>query len=222
MNPFTITVKPGTPHRLLTAGKYCDRDIVVTAEGSGGGDGGELDALLDGSLENLNSKATKLLAYACYQRTALKTVNLPEATDFERYAFYGCSNLATFYAPNVTKLGASAFYNCSKLSEIKLSLTSSVPSSGFYKCTSLTKADLGEATAIDSSGFAYCTALETVILRKTDAVVTLNSAGFSNANFDGFVYVPAALVDSYKAASNWTVHASRIRAIEDYPDICGT
>ncbi len=30
-----ITVKGGTTTRLLTAGKYCDRDIIVTAEGGG-------------------------------------------------------------------------------------------------------------------------------------------------------------------------------------------
>lgn len=32
-----ITVEGGTSVRLKTAGKYCDRDIVITATGSGGG-----------------------------------------------------------------------------------------------------------------------------------------------------------------------------------------
>lgn len=32
-----ITVKAGTSVRLPTAGKYCDRDIVITAEGGAGG-----------------------------------------------------------------------------------------------------------------------------------------------------------------------------------------
>jgi hypothetical protein len=30
------------------------------------------------------------------------------------------------------------------------------------------------------------------------------------------------LVDSYKTATNWSKYATQIRAIEDYPDICGT
>lgn len=34
---FEITVEGGTSVRLPTAGKYCDRDIVVTATGGGGG-----------------------------------------------------------------------------------------------------------------------------------------------------------------------------------------
>ena len=32
MSQYEISVKPGTPKRLLTSGKYCDRDIVVDAE----------------------------------------------------------------------------------------------------------------------------------------------------------------------------------------------
>lgn len=31
-----ITVEGGTSARLLTAGKYCDRDIVVSASGGSG------------------------------------------------------------------------------------------------------------------------------------------------------------------------------------------
>lgn len=38
MSEYNITVDGGTSKRLLTAGKYCDRDIVVTATGGGGGD----------------------------------------------------------------------------------------------------------------------------------------------------------------------------------------
>ena len=33
-----ITIEGGTSVRLPTAGKYCDRDIVITATGGGGGD----------------------------------------------------------------------------------------------------------------------------------------------------------------------------------------
>lgn len=36
---FNITVEGGKSVRLPTAGKYCDRDIVITAEGGGGGCG---------------------------------------------------------------------------------------------------------------------------------------------------------------------------------------
>lgn len=44
-----IIVEGGTTVRLLTAGKYCDRDIVITATGVGGG----------GSVEDLNAVLTE-------------------------------------------------------------------------------------------------------------------------------------------------------------------
>ena len=37
----------------------------------------------------------------------------------------------------------------------------------------------------------------------------------------GYIYVPATLVDTYKAATNWSTYANKIRAIEDYPEITG-
>lgn len=42
MSEINITVQGGTSKRLLTAGKYCDRDIVVAATGGGGSDEGRL------------------------------------------------------------------------------------------------------------------------------------------------------------------------------------
>ena len=39
---YNITVEGGSSVRLKTAGKYCDRDIIVTA--TGGGAGGDLPA----------------------------------------------------------------------------------------------------------------------------------------------------------------------------------
>jgi len=40
MSEFNIEVAGGSSVRLLTAGKYCDRDIIVTATGGGGEVGG--------------------------------------------------------------------------------------------------------------------------------------------------------------------------------------
>lgn len=42
-----INVESGTSKRLNTAGKYCDRDIVVTAIGEGGGDIPEYDGVYE-------------------------------------------------------------------------------------------------------------------------------------------------------------------------------
>lgn len=48
MSDFNINVDGGTSVRLKTAGKYCGRDIVVTATGNAGGGGVGIDGLPTG------------------------------------------------------------------------------------------------------------------------------------------------------------------------------
>ena len=74
--------------------------------------------------------------------------------------------------------------------------------------------------------FNNCTALDTLIIRNTDTMCTLadTTTCLHNtpiASGTGYIYVPAALIEEYKAATNWTTYADQIRAIEDYPDVCG-
>jgi hypothetical protein len=101
---------------------------------------------------------------------------------------------------------------------------SKIGANAFCSCTALTVVDVPEVKKIDANAFGGCTALEALILR-SNTVVTManaNALGSSGiANGTGFVYVPSALVDSYKAATNWSTYAVQFRSIEDYPDICG-
>ena len=121
------------------------------------------------------------------------------------YTFSNCTNLQTVNLPNLTNvaLGANAFSNCTSLTKVK------VPSSRiFIGC------------------FDNCKVLQTLILPQTNSVTYLaNSTMFEDTligkNQDSGIYVPRALVDEYKNATNWTVIADRIRAIEDYPEITG-
>lgn len=93
-----------------------------------------------------------------------------------------------------------------------------------YGCAALALVDLPNATKVDNNAFDGCTALQTVILRG-NTVATLGATNVFNntpiASGEGYIYFHAALVDSYKAATNWSTYASQIRAIEDYPDITG-
>lgn len=219
MSQHNITVQAGSSVRLLTAGKYCDRDIVVTAEGSGAG--GQLDALLDGSLTSVASDVSKIRMYACRGIGTLISVALPEANDIGSYAFNACGEMETFRAPKVETLGSYAFASCKKLTELLFPLLKTVPTYCFQHCNALKKLDIGLAQSVGTYAFSNCTSLETIIVRRTAGVATLSSSSFNSAEFDGYIYVPAALMDSYKAANYWKTYATQFRAIEDYPDICG-
>ena len=81
-------------------------------------------------------------------------------------------------------------------------------------------------TSVGYGAFYSCTSLSTLILR-SDTVCTLTvvaNDAFSGTPIisgTGYIYVPLALVDTYKAATNWSDIAAQIRAIEDYPEITG-
>lgn len=244
---YNIIVDGGSSVRLPTAGKYCDRDIVITATGGGGGAENHLDDFLDNTLTAIDSDVTKIVSYGSHSRTALKTVNLPNCTEIGSYAFRNCTSVTDVNAPLVKNISTYAFYGCSKLADINMSKATSIGTYAFYKCDlrsvnfpvatgisqnaffqneNLQRADFGVANKINQAAFGNCSSLVTLILRRTDSICALGVAsnGFSGtpiANGTGFVYVPKALIEAYKVATNWVNYASQFRAIEDYPEICG-
>ena len=110
------------------------------------------------------------------------------------------------------------------ITEIADNLVTSIGQYAFYGCSALTTADFPMATRIGSYAFRSCSNLTTLILRSETMCTLSGTNAFNNtpiASGTGYIYVPRALVDSYKAASNWSTFANQFRAIEDYPDICG-
>lgn len=94
----------------------------------------------------------------------------------------------------------------------------------FRACKSLAKVDLGAVGTINNYSFAECTALTALIIRTSSVCALTNTDAFTNgliAQGTGYIYVPSALVASYKTATNWSVFVDQIRAIEDYPEITG-
>lgn len=124
----------------------------------------------------------------------------------------------------VTTVGAYAFQNCSGLTSVSFPNVTSIGDYAFNAAHKLTKADLPKVTSIGQHGFSAANALEALVLRNAEKVCSLGSDAVSYTKISsgsGYIYVPAALVDSYKAAANWQNYADQIRAIEDYPEITG-
>lgn len=124
----------------------------------------------------------------------------------------------------VTTVGAYAFQNCSGLTSVSFPNVTSIGDYAFNAAHKLAKADLPKVTSIGQHSFSAANALEALILRNTEKVCSLGSDAVSYTKISsgsGYIYVPAALVDSYKAAANWQNYADQIRAIEDYPEITG-
>lgn len=124
----------------------------------------------------------------------------------------------------VTTIRDYAFSNCAALTSVSFPAVTSIGTSAFHSCRQMTMVDFPVVSSIAGSTFYGCIALEALILRKADGVCSLGNNAFTGtpiAEGNGYIYVPAAMVDSYKVATNWSTYAAKIRTIEDYPEICG-
>ena len=175
-------------------------------------------------------KAVTLEDYAFYSTSALKNINFPLVRTIGRYTFRG-AGFENAYFPAVTSIGANSFaYNTALISANFPKLTETGGSS-FSSCSALVSIDLPSATAIGTYTFEKCYSLKAVILRKGTVCELDNTSAFSNCyhflgtvnstynpngDKDGYIYVPSALINTYKAATNWSTYATQFRALENY------
>lgn len=136
--------------------------------------------------------------------------------------FGGCSSLKTVSLPNVVTMNGD-FGGCTALESVYLPKAETFNLTVFGSCIVLEKIELPSAKYFADQCFGGCSVLTALILPGENVVETGGDplSGTAIAKGTGYIYVPAALVDTYKAAANWSTYASQIRAIEDYPDICG-
>lgn len=194
-----------------------------------------VDRTISGHYEN--DRVDTIGDYAFAYATKLTSVSFPAVTTVGQYGLHRGEVLSTVDLPMATSLGNNSLSDCWKLETINIPRVKTIGSNVFNACNAkLTKLDMPSVISIDSAAFTNCYSLVTLILRsgtvvelKADNVFngcchysgTTNATHNPNGLKDGYIYVPAALVDSYKAANRWSVYAAQIRAIEDYPDICG-
>lgn len=145
------------------------------------------------------------------------------AAEIQADAFSGCSSLAEVEAPLAEVLGYNAFQNCSSLTTLVLPKVRTANVAVFYGCTALTYLDFTELQSLSTQTFYNCMALEALVLRNTEAMVTLqNSSVFVQSSIaagTGYIYVPKALLETYKADSLWiaaVASTDQIRPLEDY------
>ena len=126
-------------------------------------------------------------------------------------AFFNCSSLTSASFPVATSIDSSAFYACTALTSVDLPAVTSIGDFAFYFCVALTSIDLPVVTSIGDEAFYYCMALTTMYIgTESNTVCTLGVDAIPSSVTD--IYVPEALVDSYKTANNWSSFADKIKA----------
>ena len=168
----------------------------------------------------LSTEITKVRARGLYMRESLIAVNLPKCTTVDDAAFYYCTSLENVNLPECTNIDASAFRDCKKLQNVNIPKCTIIGDSAFESCKFLKKIDLNVVERISDSAFQGCELLECVKILNTKTVCVLTSKyALHNtpiANGTGYIYVPDALVNDYKKATNWSVFANQIKPLSEY------
>lgn len=176
-----------------------------------------------------NDTATEIPQQLFRDKTYLRSVTFPTVTTINQYAFAGCTKLESVSFPALESIAGTYAFQNTAITEFITgeAFDTKLPSSTFNGCTKLKTADFRhiDLTSGIAANALKCINLDTLIIRNTDGVPKLVSSGLSGAtkivNGTGYIYVPAEMVEAYKAATNWSTYADQIRAIEDYPEITG-
>lgn len=236
MSEFNINVEGGKSVRLPTGGKYCEKDIIVTASGGGGTE--EIENIIDqsGVLEStegtIEEKVERLLALADrfkWFKTNARGVH-----------FYNNDNITsvTLDCTNFTTMNTS-FYDCSNIESIYLTNTQNISiwAQAFtcWKIKTLETIDFSGTTALASNWIANTSNLENFKLvpqtLKVSAVFNfpkLNAESIQSV-FDGLAIVTTAKTLTLNAnlkilqsqvdsanAKGWTVAGGTVVSEEEY------
>ena len=165
-------------------------------------------------------KCTTIKYQAFLYCTSLTTISFPKCTTIGSQAFANCSNLTTINFPACTTIaGFGAFQNCSNLTTINFPACTKISEfSAFQNCINLTTISFPKCTTISNSAFNGAVRLISLYLMNSIVATLANSNAFSSTPIGGYsttagtfgsIYVPASLLASYKAATNWTYFSTR-------------
>ena len=175
----------------------------------------------------------------------LTKIELPDSiTIIKSTAFSDCTELVDVkFSSNIRSIGTAAFYNCKKLcSDVDLPNLEEISGRAFTGSAIRHVRNLGKITSFTEAysvgAFNSCPSLLTVILPATlesickDAFsgckllewVKLNSITPPVIDSTSFLrtncvfYVPDSSINAYKAATNWTSLANRIKPISEFKE----
>lgn len=178
-------------------------------------------------LKSVKSDSVTEIGMNAFRLSGATEVDFPELVTSGTAAFYDCKSLTQANFPKLTTVATMMFSGCDKLTEVNIPNATAIESGAFQSCTALMKLDCPKVTAINGTnvfGFFNSNCMNTLILRSETMCTLANTGSFGTGataqtaigKGNGYIYVPRALVDSYKVAENWSTYATQFRALEDY------
>ena len=156
--------------------------------------------------------------YAFSGCNGLTSITIPDSvTSIGNYAFRGCTGLTSITIPDsVTSIGSYAFYDCTGLTRITIpDGVTNIGTGAFRGCTGLTRITIPDGVPnIGQQMFYTCNSLTEVDFSACTDIPTLESSNaFHGTSSSLVIKVPSALLDEWKAATNWATYADKIVGI---------
>lgn len=158
--------------------------------GYGGGGGVSVEDMATGSAPSgeITLNGVSVIDHAFQGRKGITKVILLNIQRLGAECFADCSNIASFWAPDLTSLNGLKNLNGANLTIV----------------------DFPKLTFIQAASFYGNHQFTTLILRASSVCTVGNTNAFGDTPFQGrsgmtgTLYVPSALVESYKTASKWS------------------
>lgn len=146
---------------------------------------------------------------------SLVSITIPNgATSVSASMFSGCGSLSSIAMPqSIRSVGNYTFSGCESLASITIANGANGLSSGaFSGCGSLTSVTIPTGiSAVSDDTFGKCYGVAFYDFTSHTSVPNLsNTNAFTGIAADCEIRVPAALVDAWKAATNWATYADHI------------
>lgn len=162
---------------------------------------------------------TEIKDYAFYGLAYGRSIKIPNnITSIGNYAFYnfGIARYSLYVdliIPNsVTNIGDSAFYDMHLSSVIIPNSVISIGQAAFASTLLESVIIPNSVTNIGGNVFNNALRLENVTV-EADIPPTIGYGAFTGTSSNLKIYVPAASVEAYKTATNWSTYADKIQAI---------
>lgn len=164
--------------------------------------------------------------YAFRNNKTLVNVELPtvvfnSSSNRNNYMFQNCTALKNVKLKGMTRTPQYAFYNCTALESVEMSDNLNYIDGKFLARCPITIFDTkntnNETFTVNSAAFSESKIVH-LILRSTKVATLSHINAFTGTPIymgEGAVYVPLALLDDYKSATNWSQIAGNIYPIEE-------
>lgn len=199
-----LTSDTDESRKLLTSGKYLEGDVIIENKQDGGSAKGVIWEEVDEEGFPIVVDATNCNTNFDYTYCLCAGGSTP-VTDMP-YRKLQTLKLAV----GTKRFGSQMCYSCGELKNLIVDTSSliSIGASALGNCLGLTKLDITSQTMTTIENNAlYASGIDTLVIRRTDRVVTLGGIRGINSNpimnKTGRIYVPDNLVAEYKSSPNW-------------------